>query len=211
MLIDDFSSGDFIQVQGPTGFGTPEEFVGFQTGTMVGGVREAAFETGALAGSTSLSEVSVGNGQFEMEAGRDIAQRITLIYGLDGATVPLGLDLRGEDRIRVNFAYNSASLNFNILLYNGITPYVQIGLNVPASASPFSADFIFADGSYPGGAIDFSHIDLIYVQTQDDNVMAGQSYAINSIVAVPEPGTAALAGAGLLALCAWRRRPGQPG
>jgi hypothetical protein len=85
------------------------------------------------------------------EAG--IAQRTSVLYGFAGSAgvMPLALDLRGEDRIRINFAYNSAQLNFNILLYDGITPYTQIGLNILANPGPFSVDFAFADGVYPSG------------------------------------------------------------
>jgi hypothetical protein len=117
---------------------------------------------------------------------------------------PLALDLRSEDRIRINFAYNSAQLNFNILLYNGITPYTQIGLNILAHDHPFSVDFVFADGAYPSGPLDFSHIDLIYLQTQSTD--HGQSYALTSITAVPEPASLPRLGLGALGLGWWRTR-----
>ncbi len=207
VVIDDFSTGGFISTQGPLGFGTPG--VNVQSGSMAGGQRYVAFETDAgLTGSTAPSKVAVttGDKRFTMETGSGIAQRTSVLYGLSapGVVAPLALDLSGEDRLRIGFASNSAQLNFNILLYNGITPYTQIGINILANANPFYVDFFFADGAYPSGPIDFSHIDLIYLQTQSTEY--GQSFVLTSITAVPEPATLPMLGAGALLLAGLRLR-----
>lgn len=205
VTIDDFSSGGFIHTQGPLGFGSPS--IELQSGSMAGGRRFVAFETDSgLTGSSAESKVAVttADHRFWMETGEGIAQRTSVLYGYGGVgdVTPLALDLSGQDRIRVDFAFNSAQLNFNILLYNGITPYVQIGVNVLASDHPFSVDFRFADGAYPGGPIDFSHIDMIYLQTQ--STQYGQSFVLNSISAVPEPASPAMLCAGMLLLAGVR-------
>jgi len=209
VLIDDFGSGGFDQTLAITGH-TP--WVGYQSGTMIGGWREVVVETfeAPAAGDT---RVGVGSdGTLAVSSAADVAHLVAETYGKTPAgNAPLGLDLSAEDRIRVRFSDNQSpfdQLNFVITLHDRALSYLQIGINVPDSALPVDVDFRFADGAIalqPGAAaFDFAHVDYITLQAQ-----GAQSWGIDSIAAVPEPGVwlLLLAGLGAVGWVSSRRGP----
>jgi hypothetical protein len=212
MVIDDFSTGEFAQSVGITGFNDPSTwFTDQQSGTMIGGTRTVTLETGGINGSTNSSTIGVGGGALELELGVETTHRLGINYG----AIPLGLDLSGEDRLRLDFNSNTDGLNFNILLFDDTASYLQIGYNITPSATPFNWDFLFSDGvlgAQPGvTTFNFNNISSIYLQTQTG--IAGQDFSISGISAthmdVPEPTTLLLFGlgfVGLLSVERWRQR-----
>ncbi len=212
VVIDDFSTGTFSQSVGITGFNNPATwFTDQQSGTMIGGTRTVTLETGDINGSTNSSTIGVSGGELGLNLGVDTTHRLGISYG----ATPLGLDLSGEDRLRLDFSGNSDGLNFNILLFDNTSSYLQIGYNIAPSATSFSWDFLFSDGvlgAQPGvTTFNFNNISSIYLQSQTG--FAGQDFGISNISAthmdVPEPATALLFGlgfVGLLSVERWRQR-----
>ena len=154
VAIDDFSTGVFTETLGVAG-NLP--WVGFQSGSMVGGSRAVAVETFDSIGEARPTTVAVTPaGAFEVQSGPGISHRINLIYGkTPNGDAPLALDLSNEDRIRIHFTHNNSpfnQINFNLTMYNGVSPYLQIGYNVPGSAVPFDWDFMFADAIQGGSS-----------------------------------------------------------
>ena len=211
VAIDDFSTGAFTKTLGVTG---NSGWVGYQSGSMVGGSRAVAVATFDGIGEAQPTTVAVTPaGAFEVQSGTGISHRVNLIYGkTPNGDAPLALDLSKTDRIRIHFTHNNSpfnQINFNITMYENVSPYLQIGYNVPGSAVPFDWDFMFADGilgALPGVTkFDFSNVSIMDFQAQ-----GGQDWGIDNIyaVSVPEPGNAALmfAGLGFLGWFSARRR-----
>ncbi|MGE0484543.1 MAG: PEP-CTERM sorting domain-containing protein [Gammaproteobacteria bacterium] len=217
VIIDDFSSGGLAPaIVGITGLNDPNTWYdAFQSGGMVGGQREVVLETVAVNSSTATSEIAVQNGLLDVDGGFDVLHRLNLRYGKSpGGNAPLGLDLSGADRIRIEFDHASADLNLHVTLFNGNTPRWSISGGTLASTGAFYADLVFADGvlgAAPGVTdFDFTDISYLFVQTQSNSQHGADDFAISRILAlraVPEPATVLLlVAAGGVAACRRRRR-----
>ena len=212
IVFDDFDSGSFAHAMGPSGFNNPAtEFIDIQAGSMLGGHRLVTLETSDTFGQGSISTISAGkfDDSLLVTTGIGIGERTNIVWGISqyGALptilTPLNLDLSGADRVRMHFDFLSNQLNVNIQLFNGITPYAQLGQNILQSATPFDQDFLFAD-DLAGHVVDYAHIDLIVIIIQTP--FAGTDFAIgkvSAIRAVPLPPSWPLLCAALLGL---RRR-----
>jgi hypothetical protein len=190
MPIDDFSSGHFQAKSIKSGSESST-----QAGTMLGGQRSTTLtlcSSGCKAANPWRQGVSygyvadaaqAGSNAFVQSASFDTAPRIDQGYG------PMNADLSAFNRVRVNFAGLSESLNFNILMFTG-AGRGQNGCNLVQHNGPFSVEFPYA-GFVPanGGFVpgDVTDISLVY---QSADTIGSVEFAITSIEVsdTPMPG-----------------------
>jgi hypothetical protein len=188
--VDDFSTGHFQARAIKSGSENSTE-----TGAMLGGQRSTTltlcssgcqaanpYRQGASYGYVA-NAAQPGASAFVQSAGFDMAPRIDQGYG------PMNADLSAYDRVRVNFAGLSESLNFNILLFSG-AGRGQDGCNLVQHNGPFSVEFPYtgfvpANGGFVPG--DVTDISLVY---QSANTIGSVEFAITSIEVsdTPKPG-----------------------
>jgi hypothetical protein len=103
--------------------------------------------------------------------------RLEVFYGkVADSNSQMSLDLIGLDLFRFHFLSNNLVLNFNLEVFTGTAGSIAKGVNLGASPTPFTHDFLLAEFM---GKADFSAIDTIIVIFQSG--IAGQDYAINKI------------------------------
>jgi hypothetical protein len=192
LVIDDFTTGKYkVQLRAPnattTNYSDPNYI---QTGNMLGGSRETAFEVaGNPFGQTG--ELSVANnGALVIGSGTREFFRLDLLYG-QSLTAPLGYFPTGCDRFRVNFDSSSQQgLNFNIVVWQRGGPIYSAGINVfPTSAGqPFCVDFPFDNFVTNAGPIPqtFANkgIDAIDVVLQSGAAVGANAFAITKVKTV---------------------------
>lgn len=140
-----------------------------------------------------LGVIPFGTDNLEGSTGRDFTGDEVLIFDFGGVDVTfLSAELNGEhtdtfadDTARFDIAYSFDGVNFTVLVDEGV-PYDGAGNDTIATAGDVAAPYwaIFADGYTDSG-----YVESITVER-----------------AVPEPGTIALLGAGLIGLFTRRRR-----
>ncbi len=181
-LIDDFSTGP-VRID-LSRAGTASSTV--QSGTMIGGSRTTWL--GIVANPFLVKNMAkIQPGYFVNSTGFKTGFRTELVYGKGN---PLNLNLLsacGEipcGRIRVHFAGNDLSLNFNIQIATVGGSYSQAGYNVPPHLGPFVLDFPpFSEWLVGGAALD--DIDSIVLIFQSDSPIGGNDFAITKIEVVP--------------------------
>jgi hypothetical protein len=193
VVIDDFTTGP--HVANVFSFSSSASDNNTQSGAMLGGSRETAFGVFAAGSPPIFGHLDVGSGSVFLTTIAGTTHRLDMVYA------PAGADLSAEDRFRFHFLFNSATLNFNVVVFSA-SGHSQLGLNIPAQNAPFDVDFHFADFVAGSGTsfAKFAAIDFIDVIFQTGTAGGGQSFLLASIAAVPEPASAIALAAGLLLL-----------
>jgi hypothetical protein len=190
---DDFTTGKYDVQLAPinataTNYSDPDMF---QNGTMLGGVRETAFEIsgGAFGQRTELSVANAGHALAVTSGTREFF-RVDLVYG-QSLTAPLKYHPTGCDRFRVTFDSSSQQgLNFNAVVYQGGGPVYSEGINVfPTAASQqFCVDFPFDKFVTNAGPIPQSFaskgIDMVDLVLQSGAAVGANAFAITKIETV---------------------------
>jgi hypothetical protein len=192
LVIDNFTTGKYkVQLSAPnattTNYSDPNNI---QTGNMLGGSRETAFE---VSGNPfgQVGELSVANHP-ALVIGTGVRQffRLDLDYG-QSLTAPLNYFPSGCDRFRVSFNSSSQQgLNFNIVVWQHGGPGYSLGINVfPTPAGqPFCVDFPFSRFVTNAGAIppDFPDkgVDSIDLVLQSGAAVGANAFAMTKVETV---------------------------
>ena len=220
ITIDDFRSGPGVLEFPNTPVGADGWLRSDTAAAVPGGSRSLALQP--LAGSTAL--VFIGPDRLGLEAYRVENQQLYTSFGY-GQSAPMDLDLGSESALRLDLAWGGAYLGGGTWDADALTVTVYAttsngaGLNPNGSAAravlrgasvldiPFSS---FATNASTGVGVNWRDVDgLLFVV--NEAVVGAQATgfglrSLTTVSAVPEPSTAVMAGLGLAALCAWRRR-----
>lgn len=228
LMLDDFAApAPVVSLMAPS-----QNFVTSQPGTYAGvaGQNRAAYyypyfpNPAAGAGNAA----TIGNGALTVAAAPGTIGEVGLGYGAYGAPAGnlqsngpfLHLDLSGYDALHVSFASLAKPINLIISFYTsaplaaaGATYYLngEITLNPAAGGGPVSGNILFkgADANMPPGLFNFSQVDGLAFIVDRAAGPDGNSYQLTSLSftqAVPEPASAALLLAGILAVWLRSRR-----
>ena len=192
LVIDNFTMGKYkVQLSAPnattTNYSDPNYI---QTGNMLGGSRETAFE---IAGNPfgQIGQLDVANhGALVIGSGTREFFRLDLVYG-QSLTAPLGYFPTGCDRFRVNFDSSSQQgVNFNIVVWQRGGPGYSAGINLfpTAAGQTFCVDFPFDNFVTNAGPIPqaFANkgIDMIDVVLQSGAAVGANAFAITKVKTV---------------------------
>ena len=148
LVFDDFSTGKYDVQFAPvnataTNYSDPNAY---QTGGMLSGMRETAFEiSGGPFGQQAELTVAGSAHALAVTSGTREFFRIDLVYG-QSLKAPLRYHPTGCDRFRVTFDSSSQQgVNFNIVVFQSGGPGYSEGINLfPTTAGqPFCVDFPF--------------------------------------------------------------------
>ncbi|MGH9767286.1 MAG: hypothetical protein ACREAB_07610 [Blastocatellia bacterium] len=186
LVIDNFKTGEH-----QTSLRNEEE-VAYQSGAeILGGVRQTFFKVGPNNEFNQPTRLHIGaRGSMIIDSGLKSFWGLFLGYGYDanGGLNPLNQNLKGYDRFRINFDSSDLEMGYLIQVYdgNGNRSTLSSTVSTVGRLTPFHADFPFAD--FPAGfpnAIDWNDIDFILVLFQSGSAIAGNDFAVRSIVALP--------------------------
>jgi hypothetical protein len=198
LVIDNFTTGKYkVQLSAPdattTNYSDPNYI---QTGSMLGGSRETAFE---VAGNPfgQIGELSVANHPaLVIGTGTREFFRLDLVYG-QSLTAPLKYFPAGCDRFRVTFDSSSQQgINFNVVVWQHGGPGYSLGINVfpTPTGQPFCVDFPFDKFVTNAGVIpsDFPDkgIDSVDLVLQSGAAVGANAFAMTR-VETASPATAA--------------------
>jgi len=127
LTIDDFRTGEF---RSTTNCG--DTFEEIQPGAgILGGYRLTRLVTANPNNRPCGVELPSG-GPLYMEMGVGVLYRLELIYGVDGdgVAVPLNLDLRPYDNLRLRFDSIDTLVNFNVVVFFPDASRAQFGENI---------------------------------------------------------------------------------
>ena len=200
LVIDDFTTGKYkVQLSVPNATTTNYADPNFiQSGTMLGGTRETAFEiSGNPFGQTGQLSVASNGPVLVIGSGTREFFRLDLVYGPSPAA-PLKYHPTGCDRFRVSFDSSSQQgLNFNLVVYQDGGPIYSEGINVfPTTAGlPFCVDFPFAKFVTNSGPIPQAFagkgIDTIDAVLQSGAAVGANAFAITKFETVSSATAAA--------------------
>lgn len=225
-LIDDYGAPNVPGISVLAGEGE-NSFVQF-TNTVAGGVREV-YHRAYLNPLGSVSAVIAGNGLLSSSDGVGVTSEVLVSYGsftnptgTPGTAGPfLGLDVRPYDAFRLDFSGIAQRMNINIVMYSSTpldagnvspTYYTLAEVNVVPDVPGGPLSLVLPFASMAGG-FNFASVDGVIVVLNravgnvTNNAFNVDSFALVSVV--PESPTLALllAGLGMVALVARRRRP----
>ena len=189
LTLDDFSTG---QYQKMLKYGRDTNF---QTGKMVGGLRETDFcvskpcsgQTNPF-GQTGSFQISPATNTSPSaliySTGYKVLPRLVLIYGQGG---PLNLALApAYDRLRLSFDGNNSVTNFLIYAWSGSTNVSTLACHIAFNPYPFTVDLPFADFKLDGGTgVDFTNVSAMSLVFTQDYTVGGTDWAITSFEAIP--------------------------
>jgi hypothetical protein len=187
VVIDDFTTGKYKVQFNPinataTNYSDPKMY---QTGAMLGGEREAAFQVagGPFGQMAELSVANSGNA-LAITNGTKEFFRLDLVYG-PAANDPLHYHPTGCDRFRVSFDSSSQQgINFNVVVFQSGGPSYQEGMNVfpTTGRQGFCVDFPFDEFGTNAGPIPQSFasmgIDIIDFVLQAGTAAGANAFAI---------------------------------
>jgi hypothetical protein len=192
VLIDDFTSGPysvFLSSAQPNASASNQ-----QIGTMLGGTRDTIFQVQSTVNPPGAPPIfgglSIGSGLFDFALGGSLTR-------LDVTYSPANVDLSKQDRFRFDFAGNSGLITIGTVVssFAGVS---QTAFTVAPSSNAFFFDIPFSAFVPLGTAADLSAVTFINFNFITSGQAGGQAFKLNSIVAVPEPGTWTAFIAGLL-------------
>ncbi len=163
------------------------------------------------AGSSALAFMLVDNGS--LTAYRLAPQSLYVSFGY-GQSAPMNLDLSGQNALRLDLGWAGASTStgwdgraLDVTVY--ATTSIGAGLNPDGSAAravltegaPVDIAFAsFATNSATGTPVNWADVDgLLFVVSERNPGASGAGFGLNAISAVPEPATAWLGCAALIA------------
>ena len=134
--------------------------------------------------------VSVDSGHLFLETGVGVNHALTLLYGMDMQceNKPMDLNLKGTDRLRLEFDLLDLPLAGAVVVWSpsGISS-IPICATGVAPGVGFTCDMPFSEF---GGEADFAHIQYIAVVLETGGAVFSHDYALKSIIAVKDPGSA---------------------
>jgi len=203
MLIDDFSTGFDVAT-------TKTNVYAFETGAMLGGVRENWLNVTSDPYNRSL-ELNI-DGIYSLSSGVGVQSYVELGYGIKSngsggwTAFDLNQNLTGTTALRLNFLANDRD----------VTAWAYVGTNMWTNVSrtsllvagnqdsPFSVDFNLASlTTWVGTGANLSDVDQIVFVFQ---TKPAGDLALSSVETVPEPASMAALGLGIAALVARKRR-----
>src|SRR5262245_17621804 len=189
LVIDDFKTGEYLKTL------SNDQEIAYRTGTgIAGGVRQTFLFVGPGNQYNQPTTLHIrNNGPMIIDSGLKSFFGLFLSYGytINGEPNPLNLDLSAYDRFRIRFDSSDLEMGYGILIYdrNGNQSNLDGTDSTASRLSEFNADLHFADFSpgYPN-PIDWDHIDFIGVLFQSGSAIAGNDFAVKSILAIkPQP------------------------
>jgi hypothetical protein len=182
LTLDNFKTGHYT-VSLTTAQSQDVHFAPLAPGSPLGPARETVLVIGSNPYG-QRSTLDIGKGTWIVDGGFGVVPGVQIYYGFADATTPapLGLNLSGYSRFRLNFAGISTAdvLGVEIAVWSHSGSVYAAQVLLSPAVDEFSQDFLFS--SFSPSALDPSDIDTIGIVTWGGGT---NSYGITSFEAVP--------------------------